>query len=67
MVIETRIRNVALAMMLLVFIKLPLVSQTLIPTAENAFESQLPFNTEYIKSQKSNRLPLILLTKKTYK
>ena len=29
-----------------------LTAQTLIPTAESAFESQLPFNTEYIKSQK---------------
>jgi hypothetical protein len=41
-----------------------LISQTLIPTAETAFESQLPFNTEYIKSQKIKSITFDILDKK---
>ena len=43
---------------------LPLLSQTLIPTAETAFESQLPFNTEYIKSQKIKSITFDIIDKK---
>lgn len=41
-----------------------LISQTLIPTAETAFESQLPFNTEYIKSQKIKSITFDIIDKK---
>lgn len=41
-----------------------LISQTLIPKAESAFESQLPFNTEYIKSQKIKSITFDILDKK---
>jgi hypothetical protein len=41
-----------------------LISQTLIPTAESAFESQLPFNTEYIKSQKIKSITFDIIDKK---
>lgn len=41
-----------------------LISQTLIPTAETAFESQLPFNTEYIKSQKIRSITFDIIDKK---
>lgn len=40
------------------------MSQTLIPTAETAFESQLPFNTEYIKSQKIKSITFDIIDKK---
>jgi len=36
----------------------------LIPTAETAFESQLPFNTEYIKSQKIKSITFDIIDKK---
>ena len=39
-------------------------SQTLIPTAENAFENQLPFNTEYIKAQKIKSITFDIIDKK---
>ncbi|MBC7694221.1 MAG: hypothetical protein H7141_02115 [Burkholderiales bacterium] len=39
-------------------------SQTLIPTAETAFESQLPFNTEYIKSQGIKSITFDIIDKK---
>ncbi len=41
-----------------------LFSQTLIPTAETAFESQLPFNTEYVKSQKIKSITFDIIDKK---
>lgn len=41
-----------------------LISQTLIPTAENAFENQLPFNTEFIKSQKIKSITFDIIDKK---
>ncbi|MBK6985543.1 MAG: hypothetical protein IPH32_12660 [Bacteroidetes bacterium] len=41
-----------------------LISQTLIPTAETAFENQLPFNTEYIKSQKIKSITFDIIDKK---
>jgi len=41
-----------------------LIAQTLIPTAENAFDSQLPFNTEYIKSQKIKSITFDIIDKK---
>ncbi len=41
-----------------------LISQTLIPTAESAFESQLPFNSEYIKSQKIKSITFDIIDKK---
>jgi hypothetical protein len=41
-----------------------LLSQTLIPTAETAFESQLPFNTEYIKKQKIKSITFDIIDKK---
>ena len=41
-----------------------LISQTLIPTSESAFESQLPFNTEYIKSQKIKSITFDIIDKK---
>jgi len=46
------------------FYKLPIFSQTLIPTAETAFESQLPFNNEYIKSQKIKSITFDIIDKK---
>jgi hypothetical protein len=42
----------------------PLTAQTLIPTAETAFENQLPFNTEYIKSQKIKSITFDIIDKK---
>ncbi len=39
-------------------------SQTLIPTAETAFESQLPFNTEYIRSQHIKSITFDIIDKK---
>lgn len=63
-VIENRFRNLALAMILLVFLKLTLASQSLIPTAETAFENQLPFNTEFIKSQKIKSITFDIIDKK---
>lgn len=39
-------------------------AQTLLPTAETAFESQLPFNTEYIKSQKIKSITFDIIDKK---
>ena len=36
----------------------------MIPTAETAFESQLPFNTEYIKSQKIKSITFDIIDKK---
>ncbi|MBL7934486.1 MAG: hypothetical protein JNM51_01605 [Bacteroidia bacterium] len=41
-----------------------LISQSLIPTAEAAFESQLPFNTEYIKAQKIKSITFDIIDKK---
>ncbi len=41
-----------------------LISQTLIPTAETAFESQLPFNTDYIKAQKIKSITFDIIDKK---
>lgn len=41
-----------------------LIAQTLIPTAESAFENQLPFNTEYIKSQKIKSITFDIIDKK---
>ena len=39
-------------------------SQTLLPTAETAFESQLPFNIEYIKSQHIKSITFDIIDKK---
>ena len=41
-----------------------LFSQSLIPTAESAFENQLPFNTEYLKSQKIKSITFDIIDKK---
>ncbi len=41
-----------------------LFSQTLIPLAESAFESQLPFNTQYIKEQKIRSITFDIIDKK---
>lgn len=41
-----------------------LLSQTLLPTAETAFETQIPFNTEYIKSQKIKSITFDIIDKK---
>jgi hypothetical protein len=41
-----------------------IIAQTLIPTAETAFENQLPFNTEYIKSQKIKSITFDIIDKK---
>ncbi|MES2567248.1 MAG: hypothetical protein V4565_10300 [Bacteroidota bacterium] len=38
--------------------------QTLLPTAETAFESQLPFNTEYIQTQKIKSITFDIIDKK---
>ncbi|MDF2447631.1 MAG: hypothetical protein K0R26_135 [Bacteroidota bacterium] len=38
--------------------------QALLPTAETAFESQLPFNTEYIKTQKIKSITFDIIDKK---
>lgn len=43
---------------------LSLHSQTLIPTAETAFENQLPFNTEFIKADKIKSITFDILDKK---
>lgn len=43
-----------------------LFSQTLIPTAETAFDSQLPFNTEYIKQQKIKSITFDIIDKKDF-
>jgi hypothetical protein len=40
------------------------LSQTLLPKAETAFESQLPFNTEYIKTQKIKSITFDIIDKK---
>jgi hypothetical protein len=50
--------------LLLTTFNLPIIAQTLIPTAENAFESQLPFNTEYIKSQNIKSITFDIIDKK---
>ena len=42
------------------------LAQTLIPTAESAFESQLPFNTEYIKKQKIKSITFDIIDKKDF-
>ena len=39
-------------------------AQTLIPLAESAFESQLPFNTEYIKTNNIKAITFDILDKK---
>lgn len=41
-----------------------LLSQTLIPTVESAFEPQLPFNVDYVKSQKIKSITFDILDKK---
>ncbi len=41
-----------------------LKAQALIPSAESAFETQLPFNTEYIKEQKIKSITFDILDKK---
>ena len=41
-----------------------LIAQTLIPTAETAFENQLPFNTEYIRSQNIKSITFDIIDKK---
>lgn len=41
-----------------------LISQSLIPTAEAAFENQLPFNTEYLRSQKIKSITFDIIDKK---
>jgi hypothetical protein len=38
--------------------------QTIIPTAETAFDTQLPFNTEYIKKQKIKSITFDIIDKK---
>jgi len=43
---------------------LSLNSQTLIPNAESAFENQLPFNSEFIKSQNIKSITFDILDKK---
>jgi len=40
--------------------------QALIPTPESAFEPQLPFNTEYIKSQKVRSISFDIIDKKDF-
>ncbi len=50
--------------LLLTIFNSTLIAQTLIPTAENAFESQLPFNTEYIKAQKIKSITFDIIDKK---
>lgn len=42
----------------------PIVSQTLLPNAESAFESQLPFNHQYIQSQKIKSITFQIIDKK---
>jgi hypothetical protein len=41
-----------------------IICQTIIPTAEGAFENQLPFNAEYIKSQKIKSITFDIIDKK---
>lgn len=41
-----------------------LSAQSLIPKAESAFENQLPFNTEYIRSQKIKSITFDIIDKK---
>lgn len=41
-------------------------AQTLIPTAETAFDNQLPFNTEYIRSQQIKSITFDIIDKKDY-
>ena len=50
--------------LLLTTFNIPLIAQTLIPTAETAFENQLPFNTEYIKSQNIKSITFDIIDKK---
>lgn len=48
----------------ILYLNTSLFSQTLIPTAETAFENQLPFNAEYIKSQKIKSITFDIIDKK---
>lgn len=41
-----------------------LYSQTLLPTVESAFEPQLPFNADYVKSQKIKSITFDIIDKK---
>ncbi len=41
-------------------------AQALIPTAESAFETQLPFNTQYIKDQKVKSITFDIIDKKDF-
>jgi hypothetical protein len=63
LIIKRKILLVFFALLLTTF-NLPLIAQTLIPTAENAFENQLPFNTEYIKSQNIKSITFDIIDKK---
>lgn len=45
---------------------LPVFSQALAPTAESAFEPQLPFNTNYIKSRKIKSITFDIIDKKDF-
>lgn len=55
-----------LCILCFLFLGLSLKSQTLIPTAETAFENQLPFNTEYIKQQKIKSITFDIIDKKDF-
>ena len=70
--LEPKIYNIANKILILSYLLFlitqnsKLISQTLIPTAESAFESQLPFNTEYIKKQKIKSITFDIIDKKDF-
>lgn len=55
---------VCLRLVVFIFLIGKLNAQALIPTAESAFEAQLPFNTQYIKEQKIKSITFDIIDKK---
>ncbi len=53
-----------MGLLLLLLNNLKLISQTLLPTANYAFETQLPFNENYIKQQKIKSITFDIIDKK---
>lgn len=59
-------RCFAIAAILLRVACIQVNAQTLLPTAVNAFDNQLPFNAEYIKSQQIKSITFDIIDKKDY-
>ena len=63
---QTTLTKLISLLLILLTYNSSLTSQTLIPSAETAFDSQLPFNTEYIKSQKIKSITFDIIDKKDF-